>query len=611
MRYSRTVIALMATVSIAVASTAVGAQDKPAVDPIEEVGSAVKGLFNFIGNTLGSMVDQRGRELQVLVEAGDFEGAATYYTKNEKQLESSQVAEGLLPKIAQGLNLKLATSASSVADRLSGMSIPGSTEQWQEAKALIAEAKGILDRYDAVPLLRKEKLRDPSIVRMSTELAAVGNRLDAAASTAFVAYDHASELLFFDAYPISIAVDQRPRIVLQGAREWIAALVRGSELQARNLAKGYGPYLETQEARTLLSSAYAESFARRRNWVGARTFAQTVELMAALEEAGLDARAISRNIRLVIVRGVQSSSRNVDWRADVSGIKVEEIQFQQINTWLKSLVSSGPDEIVILLDPARIMVHQGAASVIATASQRVVGQRTAPNPDWDSARNELDSARRDLQEVERLDQQNQQQAQSLMRQSGGSGFGAVGAIFGSSVSSYALVSARNRVSQAESDFQSKPRTINQPVTQAYKFAITRLEVVKLHEVGVYVIEPGKSRFRKHVVSGAISEAADFGFGVDSRDPQHSKVEASNEVAKKKLLDFAQGGLPVNFGAVWKQLAAAGSEGGVESALPSLPKFIGDDAKRWEERSKVEIRRRTTLNSDTEKEMQRIVSSGGG
>ncbi len=589
-------------------SPASKAQETGAGDPVKDIGNAVKGLFDFVGRTVGSILDKKGGELKSLIDAKKFEDAAAFYVANETDLQKSESSKVLLPRLAAGLGAQLGVDVASIIAKLDAVREVPPTAAWSGLRYELNSAESVLAKVEAQAFYQRQPTLKPA---WAAELAASRSRVEALLvanlAKAFASYDHLNQPLFLDAYPAALNARLRSGIAVKASGIWLSAMLRGTEAQAKGLVNAYAPLIATPDARMLVSIAYADAVARARGWRLPRSLQQTLQLAQVLKDAGLDPSPATRALKIALVRGLNPAIEGIDWKTDSIGVPVQQISHGELANWSKEVAAVKPSQVYILLDMSRFTLHSGVRSVSSRSGTREVGQREEANPAVETARQELESARSDLNDVEQLDQQNQAQAQSLARQSGGSGFAALGAIAGSALSSVGLQSARDRVSRAEQAYQTTPRTIRKAVMQDYKVAVASVEVLKVQEVGVYVVDGASGRFGKLALSESARVESDLDLGVDSRDPSASIVESRNNGSRQRLLQFARSGMPLQAGEVWKRIQAA------DTVTPSRPvaelqKVILEDYKRWQDASAVEQARLKSAAQQGEAQVIRIAEA---
>lgn len=572
------------------------AQSEAAPNPLGDVENAVRGVFNFFGGLL----DPKASEFKAHVDAGRMSEAAAFYIANEADLSASAGAKALLPKVVGALNASRAGDAQPAALRVAAIPAAIPAADWPRARLELDAARRLLVAYDAEPLLRRPEHRAPSIAMLEQALREAERRLDAAAEQAFGAYDHASPVLFFDAYPVPVDAARRQAIARGGAERWIASMASAGEPHARRLAAAYGAGLDAAQ-RERLSAAYVDVLARSLGIGKAPDAAGAMRLLRALRQAGMSAPRDAVNLRVLVLQG--SGPGMVEWRARNLPVPVEEIHARDLPALVSDIAAARSAATYLLLDPHRAFAHNGTSAIASTQRKRLVGHRTEPNPDWEAARRELESATQDLAQVEQQNQQNQQQAQSLARQSGGSGIGMLGAIAGSSASTFAVASAQERVRKAQSTFQSTPQTRQVAQYQAYAAPVATVEAIRKHEVAVYVVEGATGRFTKRTFAETVRRAAQFQLGTDPADPDHASAQASNAAAKERLASFLKEAPPLQAETVWSKLEAESTLAGQEP-IGQLLRAVQADQRAWQQAAADEAARLGAAQKAAESQLER-------
>jgi hypothetical protein len=547
---------------------------------------------------IDSVLDPKGTELKKLVAAGKFEAAAQLWVDNEAEFAKSEKLAPFKPTIGKGLGELLGASVPGTLvtlDALATTPAPlqttasraahwtNSPDQWPEIRAKLVAADALLvgARSHAF-FIRVPTLAPAWVSTLAASNAQARERLMEGAVRAFVAYDHLSATPFFEAFPVPVADRMKSALAVRAAAVWTTAVLRGSEAQARALVRTYVPHIKSPEARLLIGGAYAGVVARERNWHGPRSLQQIVQLIQTMDDAGLDPAPAARGVKIGLVRGLNPQVDALPWKLTdtaLSAIAVEPVPHTALSAWAREVAAVKPNQVYVLIDLARLSVSWRAGDISERRAERQVGQREEPNPDWDSARSEVNAARKELIEVEELDRQAQAQAQQLAAQSRGSSAHAMSAVFASAASAAALSSARGRVARAELSFTNTPRTVTKPVKQNYQTALARFEVVQTRDVGVYIVDGSRGVFGKVELRDTARVQENVEFGVDPRDASFSTVTARNTAARAQLKRFAEKEMAVDPTGIWRRLLAAPPPA-LTRPVGELTRALKDDHMQW-------------------------------
>lgn len=573
----------------------VHAEEPSLPQPVQEIGNALRGVFNF----LGDLAQPKVAELKSLVEAKRFGEAADYYLANETELSPSAGAKAELEKAVAGLNASLAMGAPEASARLAALRADQAAE-WAQASEALRAARTILANYDAVPLLKRPEHRSASIAELEQAVVGAQARFAAQAREAFASYDHAATPLFFEAYPAEIGRPERDAIAQQESAAWMAALARSPEPHAKLLAAAYSGALEASQ-RTLLVAAYREMLVRARSLGTPLSAGDAVQLARALQEAGLEEGLQTSGLRLIVLQ--ETAGPPISWSTDELKLAVTQLPLRDLPAFLSEVERTKPAEVLAILDPHRLLLHHGTASVATFSARRLTGYRTEPNPEWEQARMAVDSARQTLSDVQQQNEENQRQAQQLARQSGGSSFYMLGAMAGSGLSTYAVNAAQQEVRSAESKFRSTPQTVRVPEYADYAMPVATIQALKRHEVGVYLVEGASSRFWRGVLREEASQSGEFRLGVHPQDPDRAKADADNRSGRSRLAEFVKGPAPLTASQVWQRLAAEGIV--ADQPVSALYRTIQADLRAWQLEASEEIARRDSAERAAKAEMARL------
>ncbi len=568
----------------------------------------VKDLFGFLGRVVNSVLPTKENELKRLVESGSFPAAADYWVANQEDLSKSSTARAHIPTIANGIGqLHAAEAATHVAalNAIQGNAWTSKSTEWPALKSRVNAAEGLARRVREQPFFVANPAALPaSIQGLNEALTAARTRLKDGAVQAFIAYDHRSTVPFFDAYPVQLDARTQSALVVRGSALWLKALLGGTEEQARTVVKAYAGHVKAPEARAMIASAYAGVIARERKWGNQRSLPQVLQLMQALDAAGLDSSMASRSVKIGILRGLNPQADGFRWasnQAVTSAMEVQDLPIGALNDWAREVAAVKPGQIYILIDPSRTSAQWLLTSLNPRPSERQVGQRASRNPAWDQARQEVEEARREYAEAEASNQQLQAQAQQLAAQSAGRSIGILGAMLGSSAGSMSVASAQRRVTEAENTFASTPDTVRVPVTRPYQSALASFEGVRGRETGIYVVHGASGQFFKLDMSDTIKVSEQIVFGIDPTDPGFASANARNRAAQQRFRQLAAGAHYPSTDDIWKKLTSANET--ATTPISRLAQTVRDDHTRW---SRAAAAERTKAQASTQQLEERVL-----
>jgi hypothetical protein len=581
-------------------------QSQDATDP-------VKDLFGFLRGVVNSVLPTKEKELKRLVDTGSYQAAADYWVANKEDLSKSTTARPLVQAISVGLgNMHATEAAQHVAALQVVMTTPAGKAPWVSAptewpgmKNRMAAAEKLAQSVGEHPFfVANPPSVPPSIQGLNDALSAARTKMHESAAYAFVAYDHRSTVPFFDAFPISLDSRTQSALAVRGSALWLKALLGGTEEQARTAAKAYAGYIRAPEARLMIASAYAGVVARERKWSDQRSLQQVVQLMQALDAAGLDSSMAARGVKIGILRGLNPQADGFRWTPNnraASAMDAQDLPIGALNDWAREVASIKPNQIYVLIDPSRTSAMWQLASLTPRAGERQVGQRASRNPEWDRARQEAEDARREYADAERMNQQTQLQAQQLAAQSAGSSLGALGAMLGATAGAMSVSSAKRRMSDAESTFASTPETLTVAVTRPYQSALASFDAIRERETAIYVVHGARGQFFKLDINDTNKLSDQIVFGIDPTDTGFAAVTARNRAVRERFRQFAANAPYASADEVWNKLTGA-TEVPV-TPISRLAQTVRDDHRRW---SKSAASERVRAQSSTQQLEERVL-----
>lgn len=596
-----------------------GASSKDAKAQSAADAEPARGVFSTLRNAVSSILPTKENELKRMLAAGSFWAAADFWVAHQEALLKSSSSRSNILSISNGIGGLESSEASSFAAALQPLtvSLPDSSQRtsaaasqhwsssasnWGGLKAQLAAAETFNKRVREHPFfVTNPTVVPPSIRRLDEVLVEARKELQASATHAFVKYDHRSSTSFFDAYPLELPPRLQTALAVRGSAFWLKALLAGTEDEARRVVKAYAPLIRAQDARNMIASAYAGVVARERKWNDERTLQQVIQLLQALESAGLDASAASRSVKIGILRGLNSKADHFRWTSShrtASTIAAHDLPINALDAWVREVASVKPNEIFILVDPSRTSALWQLISLSPRAGVRQVGQRVERNPAWDRARQEVEEARSEYANVSAQDQQAQAQAQQLASQSRTSG---MLALLSSSASSMSVISAKRRLTDAESAFASTPDTISTPVTRRYTSVAASFEAIRERETAIYVVYGKSAQFFRVSMPETIKASDQIVFGIDPSDPGFSAATTRNRAAHQRFRHIASSSHYSNADEIWKRLTNASEA--PTTPLSSLVRTIREDHSRWSEAATL---RRNRAQSSTENLEQRVL-----
>lgn len=576
-------------------------------------GDPVKVLFGLLRDVVSSAFSSKENELKRLVESGSFQAAADYWAANGDDLSKSSTARALVPAIATGIGQQHAaeaTSSQTALNAVQGTAWIAKPGEWADLKARVTTAESLVKRVREHPFFVANPAAVPSSIQgLDEALAAARTNMRNGAVQAFIGYDHRSKMPFFEAFPIVLNARTQSALVVRGSALWLKALLGGTEEQARSVAKAYAGFFKAPEARLMIASAYAGVVARERKWGNQRNLPQVLQLMQVLDAAGLDSSIAARSVKIGILRGLNPQADDFRWattQPTVSNIEAHDLPISALNDWAREVASVKPSQIYILIDPSRITARWHLTSLTSRSGERQVGQRVSRNPDWDSARQGVEEARREYAEAETANQKIQSQAQQLAAQSAGRSIGILGAMLSSSAGSMSLSSARSRMEAAESKFASTPETVRTPVTRPYQSALASFEGVRKRDTGIYVVNGASGRFYKLDMEETHKVLEQILFGIDPTDPGFAAANTRNRAAQQQFRQFAAGEPYPASDDIWKKLTSSTETS--TTPIARLEKTVRDDHTRWSRAAAADLAKAQASTQQLEERVLKIVEA---
>lgn len=549
----------------------------------QAVEGAVKGIFGFLKSAVDTVLNPKATELKALVDAGKFEEAGAFWVAHRSDLARAESAAPLAAAIGKGLGESLARDAEPVMAAL--LKLQPTASAWPAIRADLAAAEALVRRTRAHPFLASEPAQMPPwVATAESQIAAVKARFRGSVVRAFTDYDHRASPPFFEAYPVDIDRQAQAALAVRGSPLWLAAMMGASETQARSLARAYGPHLQAPESRQMVAGTYASVVRRERRWDDELTLPRVVQMMRALEDAGLDASFAAQSVSVGVIRGLDPAGDGFRWQAATgmpAAMKAHELPIDGLAAWAAEVAKVRPRQLYLLIDPSRVIATGGLGAIRERAGRRQIGQRTEQNPAWNEARERVEEARRELATAESGDRSNQAQAQQLASQSRGSSFAALAAVMGSAGSSMLVSNARKELADAERNLAQTPRVIAQPVLQPYRSAIAEVALSRTRQPAVYLVDGARATY----VALSWEEVARHNerllFGVDPRDRDHDAAAARNVAAHASIRQFLEAPGHADPAEIWRRANAdPPSEPRVAAPLAGLERRVRDDHARW-------------------------------
>lgn len=567
-------------------SPSVGAQVQAIGDAVE---GAVKGIFGFLKNAVDAVLHPKLAELKTLVDAGKFEEAAAFWVANRAELARAEGGPALVAAVGKGLGdtLERAAQPTLAAVRslavVSGQARSLPAPEWPRVRADLAAADQLLQRTRSHPFYAAQPAILPAWVTDTDHaLAAIRKQLRGAVVGAFAAHDHRKAPLFFDSYPVEIDPGARALLVVRASALWLDAVLASDEARARTLVGAYAPHVREPEARQMVAGVYASVIARERLWDGQLALPRVLALMQALDDAGLEPSLAAQTMAVAVLRGLSAAGDAFTWRPGdrlAATVPAHDLPVDALASWAEEVSRLRPRRLYVLVDASRVATTGGIVSVNPRPARRQIGQRQLPNPAWDSARERLEDARRELATAEAGDRANQSQAQQLAAQSRGSSFAALAAVMGSAGSSMLLASARRELAEAERNLAETPRTQVQPVLQDYRSAAAEVQLVQTRHTAIYLVDGERAQFVALGWDDGARLSEGLAFGVDPRDREHDALAARTASARERIRRFIDAPGLADASDIWRRLVA-NSPPSAPAPLASLPRRIREDHARW-------------------------------
>lgn len=490
------------------------------------IGRSMQGVFG----TVGEIFDPRTRELREKVEMGEFEDAANLYVTNEHHYDPRRVAD-LVATIVRGLNDKMAPYARGVAANLPLDAATSDPTRWPQIKVALAGGKALIENYDAIALLRRPEHRSPERENLEQRITALEEALLEGAESQFVRYAHEVKPPFFENYPADLDADARTRILRATFPTWAEAVRKADEPASRALLRRYGPAVDDRAQRDLLAQAFADGIARRNGWNEPYTLFQALELFTAATKAVPGSKRLASWIALLVV---ENPAATAPWDGSQIGVPSFRSSVIELPRRLRTLLSRERFSHVIVADPYRISLVERTKQVRVLQSQRKIGKREEPNPDWERYRRRVEESELELSKVEADNVELQRQAGELARAYEGRGLGALGAVLGSGTGTWLVEDARRDVQEARRELASTPRTIWMDVMETYRYPTAARERTLLHQVGLYLVDANAKTVKRALITERAVRSASIVRHIDPNDPQRTALESSSAAALREL-----------------------------------------------------------------------------
>lgn len=312
------------------------------------------------------------------------------------------------------------------------------------------EAARALEDYRQVAVLKPAGRSLPAAAELQSAVAAVDQSLRDQAAAAFQAWPHGTKALFFDAVRIDLSPGQKREAIRAGAASLHAGLREADAAKAEELMKAYGPELDAAD-RAKLAGAFAERLGQLR--YGSPRPAALSQRLALAQAA---AQAGGPPVPTFVLKRPGAPAVQLDGKPLEPAIAPGEVQAEA----RRAAASGAP--LVLLVDPGQAAVLEELSQPRQQTERRQAGTREVPNPAWSQAQAEVQRLERELRDIESQNQQLQNQAQDLARQSGGRGGGAFAALLGSYTGLSSVVTAKQQLQSAREVLAATPRQTSVP-----------------------------------------------------------------------------------------------------------------------------------------------------
>ncbi|MBI1245172.1 MAG: trypsin-like serine protease [Alphaproteobacteria bacterium] len=477
------------------------------------------------GSTPGAPVSysifySQGDHVEDLVKAGDFAAAAKVFADNPDFFSPDRLkrhraaltatADGLLAEIRP----ELAAAKEALDATAPDMTTPA---RWPEIRVAIVRAQAVLDRLDAVPLLALPDYAPAGAAPLRERLASVKGELVATASATLAASDPAADPGFFAQYPVS----------LDAPATLAAALEGGLRARLESAAPAaVGTFVAALKTADAISDATKGPIAEIVVAVNARasgappgSLRAAMAGISAAKAAGLEPKG--GGIRVGFVQATSQTllrAGQIEFPAEVD----IDLPFEARKVDLEKAFEAAEDDYLVVFDVALARINRRVSGMEQIVSRRQVGTRQEPNPEYETARIDVQNAQLEQQQV-------QMQANMNSLQSMGS---PLASLLSGITNMAGLSAARQKLDESIQKLKNTPQRIVVPVIEEYEFKRARVEGSRAMTVNYYVIDRKPGTFLKSSFDVTEREQFRVNYDIDRNDPERERHAADGHTEKE-------------------------------------------------------------------------------
>ena len=472
-----------------------------------------------------SIFYNQGQHLEDLAKAGEFAAAATVFADHPDFFGPERRAKhrASLAAVAAGLMAEIGPELEAArADLELHAAAARDPARWADLRAAMMRGQAVVARIDAIPLLAVAEFSPPEAALLRDRLAAVAAEMQRNAPPALMAFDLAAEPHFFAQYPVSLdaaatlaaSLDAglRARLV-QAPPAALATFVAG--------LKAAGALDETTQPDMagLLADAHA-----RASGAPAGSLRAAMAGISAVRAAGLEAKA-GAGPKVGFVQATSQTllrAGQIEFPAEVD----IDLPFEARKVELERAFEAGEDDYLVVFDVALARINRRVAGVEAVVSRRQVGTRQEANPEYESARIDVQNAQMEQQQV-------QMQANMNSLRSMGS---PLGSLLSGITNMAGLAAPRQKLDETMQKLKGTPQRIMVPVIEEYEFKRARVDGSRAMTVNYYVIDRKAGTFVKSSFDVAEREQFRVNYDIDRNDPERERHAAEGH-AEKDVTDW--------------------------------------------------------------------------
>lgn len=467
--------------------------------------------------------------MRSLVEGGNFDAAATLYGEQRAffdEPESKGRRAGLLDQVAAHFNEKAQPGLAAALGALESADWPAPLPAWAALRASITNAEEALAAYPDLDILKAPERAEPTATKLRERLEALRRRLQDDAASVFVAFDHFGPSSFFENYPLSVDSASIVEAQFDGIVQKIST---ASPEQIGRFTANYPKKLIGEDRWRRIGEVYVAKVLESRG----RT-RDLGSILAVIRDAANLGFTIS-TIPGATIAMVEATSQTLLRHGQIefpAAIEVDlpiKVGKAALDHALDDASAQAADYLVVL-DVALAKASRRVTASEEKPSRVVTGYRTAPNPEYNLAQNEVNRA--------------QVQAQSAAMQSASTnaqycyGVGCFGKALAQIASGAAEAAANSAMNKAMEKLQATPMTIEQPIYGDYSYSVATVNATKTMTVRYYVIDKSRRTYFKSTLDVVDKKTFSIAYNISDKDPNKAD-HVKNVQTEQTVVDWEE------------------------------------------------------------------------